>query len=91
MELIVDEASIYSAPICVDIYRPDVVSQRKDILTTIAKLPKSIRILYQHYKTIPCAYNGQKINAEQDSGQVKHKGIYLTGRKELRSEQCSNG
>jgi hypothetical protein len=91
MKLIVDEAGIYPAPICVDIYRPDAVSQRKDILATIAKLQKSIRILYQHYKRILCAYNGQKINAEQDGGQIKHKGIYLTGRKELRLEQCSNG
>ena len=38
MKLIVDEVGIDPAPICVDIYRPDVVSQRKDILATIAKL-----------------------------------------------------
>ena len=45
IKLIVHEAGIYSAPISVDIYRPDVVSRRKDILATIAKLQKSIRIL----------------------------------------------
>ena len=32
IKLIVHEAGIYSAPISVDIYRPDVVSRRKDIL-----------------------------------------------------------